>query len=79
MNHNYYRYVVPNGTLMGTSMVTCFGAWLVLSGILYVLCFLLGAEVPPLKLLSVFVSIILLLLGIYFRDIHLRLIVLSCF
>uniref|UniRef100_A0A0K0D4E9 Protein YIPF n=1 Tax=Angiostrongylus cantonensis TaxID=6313 RepID=A0A0K0D4E9_ANGCA len=47
-------YVVQNGTLMGTSFLACFGSWLSLSGVLYVLCFLLGAEIQMLQLLSVF-------------------------
>ncbi|XGW09308.1 hypothetical protein V3C99_011536 [Haemonchus contortus] len=47
-------YVVPNGTLMGTSFFACFGSWLSLSGLLYVLCFLFGAEIPMLQLVSVF-------------------------
>ncbi|KAL6735646.1 hypothetical protein Aduo_006064 [Ancylostoma duodenale] len=64
-------YVVQNGTLMGTSFFTCFGSWLALSGVLYVLCFLLGAEISMLELVSVFgysltsQCLVLLLTSIY--------------
>ncbi|KAJ1359175.1 hypothetical protein KIN20_017849 [Parelaphostrongylus tenuis] len=64
-------YVVQNGTLMGTSFLACFGSWLSLSGVLYVLCFLLGAEIQMLQLLSVFGysltshCVVLLLTSIY--------------
>ncbi|KIH60419.1 Yip1 domain protein [Ancylostoma duodenale] len=51
-------YVVQNGTLMGTSFFTCFGSWLALSGVLYVLCFLLGAEISMLELVSVFLEFV---------------------
>ncbi|CAD6190130.1 unnamed protein product [Caenorhabditis auriculariae] len=47
-------YTVQNGTLMGTAMFSCFGSWLLISGGLYVLCFLLSAEVPMLHLVSTF-------------------------
>ncbi|VDL84823.1 unnamed protein product [Nippostrongylus brasiliensis] len=64
-------YVVQNGTLMGTSFFACFGSWLVLSGLLYVLCFLFGADIPMLHLVSVFgysltsQCLVLLLTSIY--------------
>ncbi|EYC44032.1 hypothetical protein Y032_0473g2082 [Ancylostoma ceylanicum] len=64
-------YVVQNGTLMGTSFFACFGSWLALSGVLYVLCFLLGAEISMLELVSVFgysltsQCLVLLLTSIY--------------
>ncbi|KAK6739068.1 hypothetical protein RB195_020879 [Necator americanus] len=64
-------YVVQNGTLMGTSFFTCFGSWISLSGVLYVLCFLLGAEISMLQLVSVFgysltsQCLVLLLTSIY--------------
>ncbi|KJH50908.1 Yip1 domain protein [Dictyocaulus viviparus] len=64
-------YVVQNGTLMGTSFFACFGSWLLLSGLLYVFCFLLGAEIQMLQLLSIFGysltshCVVLLLTSIY--------------
>ncbi|VDM73335.1 unnamed protein product [Strongylus vulgaris] len=64
-------YVVQNGTLMGTSFFACTGSWLLLSGVLYVLCFLLGAEISMLELVSVFgysltsQCVVLLLTSIY--------------
>ncbi|CAI4228097.1 unnamed protein product [Auanema sp. JU1783] len=47
-------YVVPNGTLMGTSLFVCFGSWLGISGIIYFIGFLLNTEMTMLKLISVF-------------------------
>ncbi|VDO31830.1 unnamed protein product, partial [Heligmosomoides polygyrus] len=54
LNMKTSGFVVQNGTLMGTSFFASFGSWLFLSGLLYVLCFLFGAEIPMLQLASVF-------------------------
>ncbi|GMR35954.1 hypothetical protein PMAYCL1PPCAC_06149, partial [Pristionchus mayeri] len=47
-------YTVQNGTLMGTAFVSCFAAWLFLSGILYTVCFLLSTEVSLVHIFSLF-------------------------
>ncbi|KAF1763702.1 hypothetical protein GCK72_003647 [Caenorhabditis remanei] len=46
--------IIQNGTLMGTAMFTCFGSWILISGALWVACFLLAAEQPFLTILSSF-------------------------
>ncbi|CAI5442012.1 unnamed protein product [Caenorhabditis angaria] len=46
--------VIQNGTLMGTAMFTCFGSWALISGGLWLACFLLSAETPMLTILSTF-------------------------
>lgn len=46
--------IIQNGTLMGTAMFTCFGSWMLISGALWVACFLLAAEQPFLTILSSF-------------------------
>uniref|UniRef100_A0A1I7XI45 Protein YIPF3 n=1 Tax=Heterorhabditis bacteriophora TaxID=37862 RepID=A0A1I7XI45_HETBA len=47
-------FVVPNGTLMGTALFTCFGSWLSLSSVLYLVCSLFGADISLLQLISSF-------------------------
>ncbi|UMM15564.1 hypothetical protein L5515_012958 [Caenorhabditis briggsae] len=46
--------VIQNGTLMGTAIFTCFGSWMLISGALWIACFLLAAEQPFLTILSSF-------------------------
>lgn len=55
-NSYHFRIVIQNGTLMGTAMFTCFGSWILISGALWLACFLLAAEQPFLTVLSSFVS-----------------------
>lgn len=46
--------IIQNGTLMGTAMFTCFGSWILISGAIWVACFLLTSEQPFLTILSSF-------------------------
>lgn len=47
-------YQIQNGTLMGTAMVTCFTAWILLSLTISALCFVLSADVPSIVIFSIF-------------------------
>lgn len=52
----FFSYVVQDGTLMGTALVTCFGAWFLISLLISTMTYILSTDVTSLYIFTTFVS-----------------------
>ncbi|VBB27219.1 unnamed protein product [Acanthocheilonema viteae] len=47
-------YIVQDGTLIGTAMVTCFGAWFFMSLVIYALCLMFNVDISFIHFFSLY-------------------------
>uniref|UniRef100_A0A1I7VLA7 Protein YIPF n=2 Tax=Loa loa TaxID=7209 RepID=A0A1I7VLA7_LOALO len=68
-------YTVQDGTLIGTAMITCFGAWFFMSLVIYTLCLMFNVDISFIHFFSLYgyslcSHCVVLLLTIVFHPLH---------